>query len=82
MPAFTTITILFRKWLYRHPATYGNGAWLHIRQPPSLEALGEERTKAVLSEASQKLTEFILSDEHQMGDELPRKSMGKHHQNS
>ena len=60
------------------PATSDNGAWLPDDAiPPTLEALVTVFFKEmwpVLSEASQKLTEFILSDEHQMGDELPRKS--------
>ena len=64
--------------LVGRPATSDNGAWLPDDAiPPSLEALVTVFFKEmwpVLSEASQKLTEFILSDEHQMGDELPRKS--------
>ena len=64
--------------LIGRPATTDNGAWLpHDMIPPTLESLVAVFFKEmwpVLSEASRKLTEFVLSKEHQIGDELPRKS--------
>tara|TARA_Y100000385_G_scaffold169494_1_gene175460 strand:+ start:784 stop:2100 length:1317 start_codon:yes stop_codon:yes gene_type:complete len=64
--------------LIGRPATSDSGAWLSDDAiPTTLEAIVAvffNEMWPVLKDASQKLTDFILSDQHQIGDELPRKS--------